>query len=90
MGNCGPVVIKNAPHPNATKVLVNWLLSKDGQEIYSKAQGQATRRLDVDTKWMDEIGTRSAKDFMTVEDFHKRENQSEDKVKTVRRPITPL
>ena len=46
MGNGGPIVIKNGPHPNATKVLINWLLSKEGQEIYSKAQGQPSRRLE--------------------------------------------
>ena len=86
MGNGGPVVIKNPPHPNATKVFVNWLLSKEGQEIYSLAQGQATRRLDVDTKSMEEFGIRAAKDYITVDEFHKRENQSEDKIKAVRRP----
>jgi ABC-type Fe3+ transport system substrate-binding protein len=86
MGNGGPVVIKNSPHPNATKIFVNWLLSKEGQEIYSKAQGQATRRLDVDTKSMEELGIRAAKDNITVEEFQKHENQSEDKVKAVRRP----
>ncbi len=86
MGNGGPVVIKNPPHPNAAKVLVNWLLSKDGQEIYSLAQGQATRRLDVDTKAMEEFGIRAAKDYITVGEFQKRENQSEDKIKSVRRP----
>lgn len=86
MGNGGPVVIKNSPHPNATKIFVNWLLSKEGQEIYSKAQGQATRRLDVDTKSMEELGIRAAKDNITVDEFQKHENQSEDKVKAVRRP----
>lgn len=86
MGNGGPVVIKNSPHPNATKIFVNWLLSKEGQEIYSKAQGQATRRLDVDTKPMEDLGIRAAKDNISVADFHKHENQSEDKVKSVRRP----
>ena len=86
MGNGGPVAIKNPPHPNATKIFVNWLLSKEGQEIYSKAQGQATRRLDVDTKSMEEFGIRAAKDNITVDEFHKHENQGEDKVKAVRRP----
>ncbi|MGH7847427.1 MAG: hypothetical protein ACREQW_19950 [Candidatus Binatia bacterium] len=86
VGNGGPVVLKDAPHPNASKVLVNWLMSKEGQEIYSKAHGQATRRLDVDTKWMPEIRVRTAKDFITVEQFHKWDNQSEDKILTVRRP----
>jgi ABC-type Fe3+ transport system substrate-binding protein len=86
MGNGGPVAIRNAPHPNATKILVNWLLSKEGQEIYSKAQGQATRRLDVDTQSMEEFGIRAAKDTITIEEFQKYENQSENRVKAVRRP----
>ena len=86
MGNGGPVAIKNPPHPNAAKVLINWLLSKEGQEIYSLAQGQATRRMDVDTKSMEEFGIRAAKNYISVEEFHKYENQSENKLKSVRRP----
>jgi iron(III) transport system substrate-binding protein len=85
-GNGGPVVIKNHPHPNATKVYVNWLLSKEGQGLYSKAFGQATRRLDVDTKWMAEIGVRAAKDYITVDQFYKWQNAIEDKDLAVRRP----
>ena len=85
-GNGGPVVIKNPPHPNATKVFINWLLSKEGQELYSKALGQATRRLDVDTKWMTRIGVRAAKDFLSQEDFFSRENQSEEQYTKVRIP----
>jgi iron(III) transport system substrate-binding protein len=73
-------VIKNSPHPNATMVFVNWLLSKEGQEVYGKAMGQATRRLDVDTKWLLENGTRASKDFFTVEESIRRENYSEDTV----------
>ncbi len=69
MGNGGPVAIKNPPHPNAAKVLINWLLSKEGQEIYSLAQGQATRRLDVDTKSMEEFGIRAAKDYISWRNF---------------------
>lgn len=42
VGNGGPILLKNAAHPNAARLLVNWLLSKEGQEIYSKAAGQAT------------------------------------------------
>ena len=56
-------VVKNSTRPNATKLFVNWLLSKEGQEIYGKAMGQATRRLDVDTKFLLESGTRASKDF---------------------------
>ena len=86
VGNGGPTVIKNQPHPNTTKVFVNWLLSKEGQEIYTKAFGQATRHTGVDTTWMPKIGVRAAKDFLTVEQYYKYENQSEDKIHTVRGP----
>jgi len=86
VGVGAPVIFKNLPHPNAAKVFVNWFLSKEGQETYGKVHGHATRRLDVDTKWMTEIGVHAAKDFSTVEDFHKYENQSEDKVLKVREP----
>ncbi len=71
-------VVKNSTHPNATKVFVNWLLGKEGQEIYGKAMGQATRRLDVDTKGLVEFGTRASKDFLSVEENQRRENSSEE------------
>jgi len=71
-------VIKNSERPNATKLLTNWLLSKEGQEIYGKAMGQATRRLDVDTKWLIEFGTRASKDFLSVDENQRRENSSEE------------
>jgi iron(III) transport system substrate-binding protein len=42
-------LLDQAPHPNAAKVFINWLLSRDGQIAYSTAVGQASRRLDVPT-----------------------------------------
>jgi ABC-type Fe3+ transport system substrate-binding protein len=79
-------IMKNPPHPNATKVFVNWLLSKEGQEIFSRAIGQGTRRLDVDTKWLQEIGVVAAKDGLTLEQYYRLENQSEEKVHKLREP----
>jgi ABC-type Fe3+ transport system substrate-binding protein len=75
--------VKSSPHPNATKVFVNWLLSKEGQEVYGKAMGQATRRLDVDTRWLTEHGTRASKDFLTVEENNRLENYGEDTVTVI-------
>lgn len=46
-------VVNRSPHPNATKVFVNWVLSKEGQTIHSRAQGIASRRLDVPTDHLD-------------------------------------
>jgi iron(III) transport system substrate-binding protein len=79
-------IIKDAPHPNATKVFVNWFLGKEGQTIFSKAMGQGTRRLDVDTQWLKEFGVVAAKDILTPDQYPKLENQSEEKVIKVREP----
>lgn len=42
--------IDKAPHPNAASIFLNWLLGKEGQTIWSKASGYASRRLDVPTE----------------------------------------
>jgi ABC-type Fe3+ transport system substrate-binding protein len=83
-GNLG--IVKIPAHPNATKIFVNWLLGREGQEIVSRALGQATRRLDVDTKWLRESGVLPAKDHVDVNEFWRIENQSEEKLETVRAP----
>ena len=89
-GSGNLAIIKTPAHPNATKVFINWLLSREGQEIVSKALGQATRRLDVDTKWLRESGVIAAKDQMTVKEFLQVENQSEEKLDKVRQPAQKL
>ncbi|MDP9130307.1 MAG: extracellular solute-binding protein [Candidatus Binatota bacterium] len=86
-GGSGNLAIIKAPaHPNSTKVFVNWLLSRDGQEVFSRGLAQATRRLDVDTRWLRELGTIAAKDALSFEDFWRVENQSEEKLDKVRKP----
>jgi iron(III) transport system substrate-binding protein len=42
-------VFNRAPHPNAAKVYLNWLLSKSGQEGFAKASGYISARVDADT-----------------------------------------
>jgi len=84
------VVLKNAPHPNATRLFVNWFLSREGQEVYTRAMHQATRRIDVDVKWLREVGVTAAKDALTVDQYYKRENQSEDKINRLREPAAAL
>ena len=79
-------IVKGPPHSNAAKVFVNWLLSKEGQELYVKVMHQSTRRLDVDTKWLREFGVKAAKDVMTVEEYHRVRNHLEDKYLGVRLP----
>jgi len=89
-GSGNVVVIKDAPHSNAAKVFLNWLLSKEGQAVFSRALGQPTRRLDVDTKWTREFGHVSAKEALTPEKYDELENSSEDIIKKVRKPAMQL
>jgi len=88
-GGSGNVAIIKAPaHPNSTKIFLNWVLGREGQEVVSKTLGQATRRLDVDTRFLRESGTIAAKDVMSINDFLQIENQSEEKLDKVREPAS--
>jgi ABC-type Fe3+ transport system substrate-binding protein len=69
-------ILKGAPHPNAAKVFFNWLLSREGQELHGKTAQQPTRRLDVDTKGLD---GQAAKDLLTLDEFRRFQNFTEDK-----------
>jgi iron(III) transport system substrate-binding protein len=46
-GNSGILVFKEAPHPNATKAYVNWLLTKRAQQLIADKVKYNSRRLDV-------------------------------------------
>ena len=89
-GSGNVALIKSAAHPNAAKVFVNWLLSKEGQTVFTKALGQPTRRLDVDTKWTRDFGHVSVKEALTPEKYDELENSSEDVVLKVRKPAMQL
>jgi iron(III) transport system substrate-binding protein len=89
-GSGNVTIIKSAPHPNAAKVFLNWFLGPEGQETYSRAMGQATRRLDVDTHWLKEFGVMPAKDTLRPDEYPKLENQSEEKITKTREPSLEL
>lgn len=76
-GSGNLAIIKNHPHPNATKVFVNWLLGKEGQEVWTKSLSQPTRRWDVDTEWTAKFGAIAAKDNLTVEQWNDVEQITE-------------
>lgn len=44
--------MKGAPHPNAARVFANWIVSKEGLEIYSRGEGSPTLRTDVDESFL--------------------------------------
>jgi len=79
-------IMANAPHPNGTKVYINWLLGKEGQDLYGRALTQGSRRLDVDTKWLARFNTPAAKDVTTPEEFEKVRFYGEDVIINWREP----
>jgi iron(III) transport system substrate-binding protein len=52
-GNFGIVNLwNNAPHPNAAKVFVNWIASKEGLTVYGELESAAPVRKDIDPTWL--------------------------------------
>ncbi len=43
-------LLSHAPHPNAAKVFVNWIASKEGLEVYSRTRGGSPTRNDIDER----------------------------------------
>ncbi len=58
----GTMVIINHPaNPNARKVFVNWILTRDGLTLFSKTAEVQTSRNDVPTDHLDPLGVRDPK-----------------------------
>ncbi len=75
-----------APHPSATKIFVNWLMSKEGQTVYSKAVGAQSARLDVPTDHLtkDDMRDPSVKYFISEdEEFLIKIKDYENKAKEI-------
>jgi iron(III) transport system substrate-binding protein len=59
----------NAPHPNAARVFVNWIASKEALELYSRGNGTATLRTDTDESFLDpEIIPKAGVDYFESTD----------------------
>jgi ABC-type glycerol-3-phosphate transport system substrate-binding protein len=41
-------MFNHAPHPNAAKLFVNWMASKEDVETYPRARGEVPTRNDID------------------------------------------
>ena len=46
-GSCCMAVLSKAPHPNATKLFVNWVLSREGQVAWQKYTEANSLRMDI-------------------------------------------
>ncbi len=74
-------LVNRAPHPNAARVYINWLLSKEGQTYFSKSQGYPSRRVDVPTEGLNPA-------YISVEGYWA--NLTEDTVKFKRGTVIPF
>jgi iron(III) transport system substrate-binding protein len=46
------VTPRNPPHPNAARLFANWILMKDGQTAWNRANKTVSPRTDVDNAWV--------------------------------------
>jgi ABC-type Fe3+ transport system substrate-binding protein len=44
-------LVNKAPHPNAARVFVNWLASKEGMDLLGRARHKPTTRNDIDESY---------------------------------------
>lgn len=51
-GSGGLAIMNKAAHPNAAKLYINWLLSKEGLTTFTRAYGAPSLRLDVPTDFL--------------------------------------
>jgi iron(III) transport system substrate-binding protein len=45
-------IFNKAPHPDAARLFVNWLASKEGLEVYARAAASGTTRSDIDESFI--------------------------------------
>ncbi len=43
-------VFKNAPHPDAARLFLNWIMAKEGSQVFSSSYGYPSLRKDVSTE----------------------------------------
>lgn len=48
-------LINKAPHPNTARLFINWLLSREGQTVYSRSILQQSAREDIPTDYLDRL-----------------------------------
>lgn len=66
-------VAPNPPHPNAAAVYINWLLSREGQTVYSRGTGSPPVRTDVPIEGLgiddSKIARPEDKAYLTTEEY---------------------
>lgn len=80
-GGASLVLFNNPPHPQARKVFANWILSREGQTLWSKVDFKHSAREDTPTDHLEKEGVRQP----GVKYFHTA-NEDWEKVREVTMP----
>ncbi len=84
-------IMHNAPHPNAAKVFVNWMASKEGAELYSRARGSASTRNDIDQSFLPpEVIPREGVKYFDNHDWEYTVTKKEEARQAVRKILEEL
>ncbi len=78
-------LLERSPHPFAKRIFVNWLLSRDGMAIYSRASMTGSARLDIPTDHLPESEIRKPAVKYAVADgpFYLTKPEFETKLKSI-------
>ncbi|MBI2935167.1 MAG: extracellular solute-binding protein [Chloroflexi bacterium] len=68
-GPMNVMVFDRAPHPNATKVFVNWLLTDEGGRLASQGSGYPSERVGVSNEGFDPITVPGTNDLLPGEEY---------------------
>ena len=72
-------LLANVPHPNAAKVFVNWIASKQGSEVYTRARGAVPTRNDIDESYLPpEVIPREGVRYFDNQDWNYTVTQKEE------------
>jgi len=83
-------LLNNAPHPNAAKVFVNWMASKEAGEIYSRARGASSTRSDIDESFLPpEVIPRPGVKYFDNHDWEYTVTKKEEARRRVREILQP-
>lgn len=70
------VLLKRAPHPKAAQLLLNWLMTREGMQLYTELEGAPGTRTDLDTsKLVQESVPRPGQQYFDTADWDYLVNQ---------------
>ncbi len=83
--------LKDSPHKAASTVFINWLLTQEGQTLFSKSRGFESNRNDVSKDFIDPIRLRvpGVKYYMQDEKTRAHEEEWMQKARDILGPLLP-